>query len=977
MGWFNYLKTNGFFAPEANPQPVKSKHGYSSPRWEALDYLEMIAEKIKNGESPEFINELIDIIFDVSKHPVDNYISWYRLISILSKIPNDRIPLTLLAYQNVWVSSRFNTGLQTTEIAETLLPKFLTGEPNDLVKAKSIFEHLFVLYNFKTETSQDSRTYQSPYDLGNLHRAFVELNGFKPVFGHFGAHALLYVANQLNVLLRDHHRHFDIISNDQKFHFSTIPVFNDLKLFLKNAKEEVINEEIIKDYFGQTSDAIQKYLTEYFEKHKVTGTDVTTTLEQLMFTLQNDLESLMGFYGIEDLEEEAESGYAELHTFAYILVEGLSALAEISSDQLTPILNELAINQRYQLPFFKRLLIHVIGKNWILLKQTFWLMSGKLDANRIFSSYPLYKELYQMLEKVANELDDDDTAKLKNMLAQGPLGDRYSDDGPINWQHRWLQALKENPSFRLDFDKISNPALPLKDYGREGKVMVRVGTTSPLNAQELTALPQDELINLLNTFHDRDRFDGPTGEGLGQKLQEAIKETPQHFADLLQKLGTPNYSYAYRIFWGFYEALKVNHSFNWKQVLAFTIAYIQHPDFIADKLHSQDDMRTSRDIVAGQIAYLISEGTRNEMLGFDKTDLQQATKIIEILATSLSKSERIPNEPTPDFVMSSLNTTQGKVLRAVLDCSLQTARDANAPLTGRNWAPNLKTAFAAKLQPEILDGYTLQGMYLSQFMFLDDAWLKNEIIEHEKLAKLPWTAFMAGVAFGKPISGEYYAIMQPHYQRALDENIIDLHYQQGLLRHFVAFYFWDYEVNYKNTFLYKLIDRYPVQYAHSLVQFLNTQAKSIYDLEGDEHLRLTSKLTQIWEHLLQLFSGASNDDDREPLKGIVRFITAFQALDARTAQVLKETLNVDLTHGRGDFIIKQLIRLNKTSGSIKQIANLSQDLNYNTFYHIDQLKSLIIILYENGEKEAANNIVNKLVILGNHQFKQLYMENNP
>ncbi|MFS2188917.1 hypothetical protein ACCC92_19725 [Mucilaginibacter sp. Mucisp84] len=411
--------------------------------------------------------------------------------------------------------------------------------------------------------------------------------------------------------------------------------------------------------------------------------------------------------------------------------------------------------------------------------------------------------------------------------------------------------------------------------------------------------------------------------------------------------------------------------------MAFTIAYIQHPDFIADKLTAQDDMRTSRDIVAGQIAYLISEGTRNETLGFDKDDLQQAIKIVETLAASLTKNEHVPNEPTPDFVMSSLNTTQGKVLRAVLDCSLQTARDANAPLRGQNWSPNLKTAFAAKLQPEIFDGYTLQGMYLSQFMFLDDAWLKNEITEHEKLVKLPWTAFMAGVAFGKPISGEYYPLMQPHYQRALDENIIDLHYQQGLLRHFVAFYFWDYEVNYKNTFLYKLIDRYPIQYARSLVQFLNTQAKSIYDLEGDEHLRLTTKLTQIWEHLLKLFSGAANDEDREPLKGIVRFITAFQTLDTRTAQVLKETLNVDLTHGRGDFIIKQLIRLNKNTESIKQTASLSQELNYNTFYHIDQLKSLIMMLYENGEKEAANNIVNKLVILGNHQFKQLYIENNP
>ncbi|SDE64739.1 hypothetical protein SAMN05216464_10886 [Mucilaginibacter pineti] len=977
MGWFEYLKSNGHFAPEKNPQPVKVKNGFSTPRWEALDYLEKVAQKIADGDAQNYIDEIIAIIINASEKPVDNYISWYRLISILSKLPNKRIPVELIEFQHVWVKSQFDTGLQTAEIAENLLPKFLTGKPDDTQKALMIFTQLFAISILDHPADrQDTRTYETAYDLYNLQNAFVELKVLEKVNQYLGTSALNLLADQVNILLRDHHRHFDIKQDDKTYHLSLIPISSNLKVVLFDENEDYLQDGVVEKYADEGPLWPKLYFTKFFSDAGLTGTEVTAAIEHAEFTLTHDLESIMGFYGIRDLEEETESGYALLHTFSYILVEWLSYLAIEKSAEALPVLRMFAMENRFQLPFFKRILFYVFSKNWSALKTVFWEISGTTDEHQIFSEHLYHKELYQLLESVSEQLDETDVVNLKEIIRQGPVGERHNGQTPEAWRHRWLQGLKSNIAFNESFETLSAQITPDKDYAEEGKVLVRVGSVSPYTPEEILALSIDDLLDMLLTFRDRDRWEDPTVEGLGEKLQEAVKQCPEHFIHELHKLLGVDYFYVYHIIWGFTNALKTNHLFDWLPVLHFCLQYIKSEDFINDSLGTAHETRASQDWVFGQVAYLISEGTRAEVGGFDDDGLLAAKEIVITIANDLKPSPNVGTEAVPDFVMHSLNHTQGKVMRSILDCALKEARDRNAPVGGSNWEPALKIAFEKNLRREVLDGYTLQGMYLSQFMFLDDSWLRIQIVAHQQLPKLPWLAFMAGVAFGKPISGDFYPIMQPHYQRALDDNLIDLHYHQGLLRHFVAYYFWNYDIDYKETFLYKLINRYPNQYTPSLVQFLNTQIASIVALEATERQALTNKIIRIWKHLLKLFSGTSSEGDSEPLKGIIRFVTVLSKLDQETTKLIINTLSVDPTYGRGQFMIKQLTRLNEDTDSKKFVAIIAGELDYTAHYQPDVLKKMLTMLYDSGEKDAANGIINQLVILGHHYLKELYLANN-
>jgi hypothetical protein len=175
MSWFSYLKEQGFFNPENNPIPVQKESGYQIPSWEVLDYLISVATKFERSEHLELVPEILQIIKDISEHPVDNYHTWYRLIKILSLVPNENVTKEYLDYIPVWVTSQFDTMLQTSEITDSLLPKFLTDNPNDREKAEIILYYLFELRtsnNLEDFNRSSTVQYYSPYYSYTLNNAF-------------------------------------------------------------------------------------------------------------------------------------------------------------------------------------------------------------------------------------------------------------------------------------------------------------------------------------------------------------------------------------------------------------------------------------------------------------------------------------------------------------------------------------------------------------------------------------------------------------------------------------------------------------------------------------------------------------------------------------------------------------------------------------------------------------------------------------
>ncbi len=148
--WFKPLLERGYFEPDKTltPQLTDQADSYIIPQWDVLPYLERVSEQVNKPGNEKYIGKLLEIIKDVTNYHIennkilDNYKTWQYFIKILSKLPNDKIPEDIIDLIPIWLDSKFDTSLQTSEITTKLLPKFLTDNKDDIEKALRIIDHL-------------------------------------------------------------------------------------------------------------------------------------------------------------------------------------------------------------------------------------------------------------------------------------------------------------------------------------------------------------------------------------------------------------------------------------------------------------------------------------------------------------------------------------------------------------------------------------------------------------------------------------------------------------------------------------------------------------------------------------------------------------------------------------------------------------------------------------------------------------------
>lgn len=985
MAWFDYLQKSGFFDPAKNPPPKRSERGVSMPHWDALNYLEKLAENFVMGKELQYVPEVVEIIRNISNYPVDNYITWFRLVNILANIPNDNVPLDVLKFMPIWVTSNYDTSITTSALVEKILPKFIGPNANseDMIKGNLVFQNLFEL-RWKDELpngiSPDTHSYFSPYDLYNLKHGLVNSATMEILTQALSVEQFSILPDSLNYMLRDRKVIVELSSAEQAYTLNLEPKGKQLTVSLSrgiaDGAEIVFNDEI-NDYFDRIGELEERYFTDIFTTQTFAPASIQNAKNKISFFLHNDFQSHLGFQPISDLEDESEFGNVTMHTFALIYRDWLKRLAFDQPQKAAEALDILINSQRYQLPYFKRLAIYVITQNWTALKHLFWKLAGEQDAVKLFSADVYKVELYELLKHVSPVLDDDDIGRLKDIFASGPMGGKHDTADKAAWVLRWYDALQHRTEFSVSYEETKAGFSKIKEFSDDGRVRIRIGHVSPVSADELLKMPIDDIVEKLLTFRTIDGWDDPTVEGLGDSLGSAVEEEPQKFTTELDKFKDINYYYAYQLCYGLDKARRKGKDFDWHRVMQFCLGYITSSSFLDGSLFSEDEPRASKEWVYGAFGNLISDGIKDDTPGFDSECLILAESSVIVMTNRLEKSDMSRHSGNIDYVTYSLNSTQGKVLRALLDVSLKDGRIQVDSAQKVKWKSSLKQSFCSTLNAGIIDGFILEGMYLQQFMFLDDQWLRAEIEANQKRELPEWSAFMGGLAFGKPISGDYYAIMHPHYERAVTTRHIDTTHQSGLLRHFLAFYFWDYESAFEDSLLYRVLIDANIEILTKLVQIVLQQKPHLKTLDTEDYRMLSRKIIRIWRGVLDRFRiiGRNKDEDLQHLSSFIDFIKS-EELNENTTGLILETIS--LTKDRGSyFLFKDLVKLSSSPSAAQYIAKILSALNINYIHKREPLDEVIEYLYKNGEANSANEIVNRLTLKGLDFFRPLYNKYNP
>ncbi|KIA92272.1 hypothetical protein OC25_17730 [Pedobacter kyungheensis] len=979
MAWFNYMKESGFFDPQNNPEPIENGRGQTLiPDWDAAVYLEKIADGFSKGENLDLIPEVIEIIKRASAYPKDNYRTWQVFIFILAKLPNKLVTEELLKLIPIWMNSRFDTMLQTMAICDQLLPKFLKDgtSSEDHLKAEIILAALLELKkkeNPSKELFGQPQNYYSPVYSYQLIRTMIDLNLLNVITEKCSVSPVYYLIDGINILLHDHELAAQADFEDSTFVFTFSPDWDTLN-FTITRKDQASEQQIFSDQLTHYLDLKQNWLKEYlikaFAEQKLDESIFEGIFDTINWGLTNDIGSAMGYSAIKNLDDPTNHDDKVTDTFSYLLREWLVKLADTNVEKLKPILKDLLFANRYNVPFFKRMAMFIVSKRWDTLGSLFMDVLAQESEFRLFSTDSYKLELHLLLETVATELTGEQAKVIGEIIKNGPIGDRHYTASKEHWQHRWLDAMKSRKEFQKDYQHLTEKLNVKKNYREEGKIQVRVGHVSPYTIDEVLEMQNQELLTQIKNYRDRDRWEDPTVEGFADIVGKAAAQNPDKFTSVLEQFYDVTYLYIYQLLSGFNEAWKNGIALDWEKILVFCKNYISSEAFKNDQLKTEDDRRATREWVYGNVSWLLSEGSRDDAHSFDNTLLPIAKSIILEMIPNLPMDRQFDKD-FPDYIMHSLNSTSGKVYRALVDYSLKYARNCTDENDNSHWDSEAKANYEVAMETGMVDTFVLLGMYLSQFMYLDSEWLKASIIKYQNVEQRLWAGFMGGIGFGKPISGEYYPIMKPYYQRAVDTGYIDTTHQQGILRHFLAFYFWDYETDFKQTFLFEVLSKAESKLLEDTITLLLTQHKAIEQEPEPRRSSLTEKVITTWRFIILRFTETDTINDQRVARNIIHLMDYIQVLDDDSVQLIQDTLKGFSDDITTVSLMADLLKWKDTSPA-HHVATLANLITFRNYFQHDKLTSLVEYLYQSGQKETADKIVNTLMVSGQEFLRPLY-----
>ena len=140
-GWLKPLKDAGWFDPKQN---LSTQEGTNQtdvnkvPPWYALEYVENVANNVKNhpcDETVEILSEIINDIVDYANDTSEGMESDRtncRLIEIMCTLPIDKFETRHINFIGIALKSRMEITLVNSAIGETVLPKILNGGAKEL-----------------------------------------------------------------------------------------------------------------------------------------------------------------------------------------------------------------------------------------------------------------------------------------------------------------------------------------------------------------------------------------------------------------------------------------------------------------------------------------------------------------------------------------------------------------------------------------------------------------------------------------------------------------------------------------------------------------------------------------------------------------------------------------------------------------------------------------------------------------------------
>lgn len=996
--WFPILEKQGYFNPENNPDIIWDKENegrYSIPFWEILDYLIKLSETIKQGENLDLIDKIIAIIEAVSQSDIKNETTFSVFCQILTNFPNETISIELIHQTTTWVAENHRSSWLTRSFFR-LLYKFLYKEANenDKEKAKVILDFLFGVHN----STSSGREFYSRFDLYNFRGDFLSYENLSLIIEQHKDFTFDLALQIKKILLNFANPLRFTFSTDAKRYTASVFVQSDNLTVQINEYEtvedgfiileeqaEIDNSEnvefsfSIQDYSNYDENWVKKQLENELNKSTlkiIKDEDFFKELHSVSYCLFNDF----SITEIQDLDSSYH--YDNLkRTFQYILRELLIVLAKNNPNEAKETLLKLSFGKQFNIPFFRRLSLYIIGKEWATLNKIFSHFIDEADTRHYFSDYKYEKELYQLLNQNQYSFNEKWVSVFNNIIEIGPQDEREgrNEEYYKYWQFKWISALRNLEKYQEKYSLLSKELNETYDDVENLNGMTfRSGSRPPMTKEELLSKDHDEIIDFIHNFNP-DRWQDANISGFSELIGDACESEYKFFINNLSLYEKVPYIYVYRMIYGFSKAIKNNkiEQADFAKILTFCNHYISTTSFQKDKLKLENDSwNATKDWVIGIIANLISDLIRNNNDLSDK--LVNIKEIIKKLLNNIGVSKFNENHEE-DYVHYLINSTKGKTLISLLDYALHFANINYEVIDEIKWEDDLKELFEKELMKNDIEVYILLGNYFEHFSYLDKAWTIEKLNIILNLDK-EWRAFIGGIEYSSPPHTEAaYELLVPHYYKAIEQKITIKDGLGGsLARHFAANYLNGNKYLYDDNLTQNYLENTDTKGITALLQVFLSQSKYIKLNRNDD---FEKKIIDIWKFVIEKYENSNVKEEKEVIEYMSNVLCFLNELSSENIQyILKSCNKIRYIHS----IIEDLSEL-KNKGDKDITANylgqilLNFDLEGHFYMSSDdenELSQIVEFLYRNNQKSAADEFCNKVARKGKTFLNAIFEKYN-
>lgn len=914
--YFSRLEEDGFFETNRFPKVDNNLSLFYPP----LSYLEKIViqfEKVGDIQNP-IINEILRIIIEVSEeYKIENFQNintttiWY-FIRIINHLPNSILTKYFInEVLCVWIKNFVITDWNFERILNEIFLKLCTIE--DVPKAELILTSILL----RTDEIENKDVADS-LDFRYLIKDNKEINVF---FNNCSSDFILFLADIINYIrVKNHLIKFEFEKENTKYQYKAKLISNKIfEFYLTDISSEIVIKkgEISFNCYADEKEIKEKIVTSLIGYFPVDDSNI-----DLYYFLHWGRQS----FRLDDDIFDDDVHYRK--NFIKVLSEFLKRIlivkAKSKPQEITPIIQKF-FDIDYSIPFFKKLSLTIIEVNFNYFSQFFLdiVLDEKLWNTNL--NFGLEKDIKTFLRRNQKQLKNEHLDKLSLIIQNiDKKYKTYDEDSQrkIDFEKlEWLDALKENDTFKVQYDILNEKYKLEPDYfSSRGKIKYYSGEVSPFSVEELLSLKVSELYSALINFNqiDKYRFEDPSVRGLVNTIRKVAELNPKKVLELFE------YNQAIPIPYmnGILEGIKVsfknkenNVDFDEDRLFKMVLHYIQASDFKENKLIINEYFRDhQKEWFVSEIAQLLEEYLKN------KTQKVECEETIRLILQTISKllngligdnySEKDGKQFRDYNLNYVLNSSKGKVLSALFEFAWYKKSTSNESFLD----PLVKETFIHAFTEGYRDAYILFGTYLAQFISIDKALAFEWIKKIHKSKDEEWKCFFGGWLFFKMqyCSPQIYIKLKPHFKRALKLKFYAEDFQNsGLIRSLVIAYYWGYE-GIKGQIFQKMLKESSLEI---LSEVLNYACNDYYEFQKHEMLDSTKvKILVLWKELKNKFELVAEEGIEKVRFDMFELVRYWDKIDQELFELLQYSISNFKTGINVGDLIEELDRLFEING---------------------------------------------------------------